>query len=103
MGVEGLDADTVAGEEELTLLRVVDSEREHAVQLAEDFLPPLLEAQEQHFGIGLRSERVAEAGELSLDLLEIVDLSVEYDRISPVDCFHRLMPPRGEGANGEAV
>ena len=58
--VQGLDAETVACEEQVALLSVPDREREHSVQPLEAGRPFALKQLENHFRVGARAEAVAE-------------------------------------------
>src|SRR5258708_1142059 len=51
--VEGIDPEAVACDEELAPLRVGDGEREHSGEMVDDVRPPLLEAAQDDFGIGV--------------------------------------------------
>ncbi len=67
----------VAREEELSRPRVVEREREHSVQALEDALSPLLEAAEDHLGVGGAPERAPLPAQLLAKLDVVVDLAVE--------------------------
>ena len=90
--VERLDAEPVAGEEELGLLAVGDREREHADEMVDDCRAPLLVAAQDHFGVGVvGDEPVALRLELAAQLLVVVDLAVEDEREVPVVGEERLV------------
>ena len=49
--VDRLDPVTIAGDHQLAAALIPDGTREHAVEAAEQLLPPLLPAVDEHFGI----------------------------------------------------
>jgi hypothetical protein len=93
--VEWLDAEAIAGEEELPPLRVPDREREHAAQAFEATLAPLLVRVHDHFRVAVRAEPVAERFELALQLGEVVELPVVRDPERAILVRDRLLAARG--------
>ena len=77
--VEGLDAEVVPGAEQGLLGLVPDGKGEHAPQLGQHPLAPLLVAVEQDLGVRVvGGEGVARLHQLSAQLHEVVDLAVEH-------------------------
>ncbi len=77
--VEGLDAEMVAGSEQLAPVLVPDHEREHAADLLQQVHAPLLIAVQQHFRVAFGGEGVARRDQFLTQRLVIVDLAVEGD------------------------
>ncbi len=78
--VERLDSERVACEEELAFHRVPDAESEHAAESIDNFVAPPPVTEENHLGIAVRQESLAERLELAAELEVVVDLAVEGDR-----------------------
>src|SRR5205823_5323331 len=64
--------------------------REHAAQALDDALAPMLVGAQQHLGVGIALEAIAEAFELGTQLAEVVDLAVEGEREAGARIAHRL-------------
>ena len=93
--VERLDAEAVAGEEQLAALVIGDREREHAGEVVDDVAAPLLEAAEDDFGVGVVGDEPAAALlELAAQLGVVVDLAVEDEREVAVVAVERLVAGR---------
>ena len=75
--MERLLAGAVTREEERASPRVVERDREHAVQSLEDALAPLLVAAQDHLGVGRRPEGAAARLQFIAQLDVVVDLAVE--------------------------
>ena len=74
---ERLHAEPVAGEEQRSVLGVVEREGEHAVEARQAVRPPLPPGGEDHLGVALGAEGVALRLELGAQLAEIVDLAID--------------------------
>ena len=74
--VQGLDAEEVAREENRLGFLIIDREREHAAQMLEHILAPLLKSVEQHFAVRGSRELVSRALELLFQLLIIIYFAV---------------------------
>ncbi len=85
-----LHAQPVTGEEQRTLLAVVDCEGEHPVEAAEAFDPPALPRGEDHLAVAVGAELRAQPCQLAPQLAKIVDFAVEHQRRAPVGGRHRL-------------
>ena len=77
--VERLDAEEVAGTEQLARIAVPDGEREHAAQTVEHAFAPRQIAREQDLGVGVGLELPALRLELGSQIAVVVDLAVEHD------------------------
>ena len=77
--VERLDAEEVAGTEQLARIAVPDGEREHAAQTVEHAFAPRQIAREQDLGVGVGLELPTLRLELGSQIAVVVDLAVEHD------------------------
>ena len=77
--IERLDAKMVARAEQRFVLAVPDGKSEHAAQLLQHLLAPLLVPVQQNFGVGPGGEGVPGAHQFGGQLLEVVDLAVKDD------------------------
>src|SRR6266850_298608 len=77
--VEGLHAQTVAGEKEGLGLSIPEGEREHPAEPIDASLAPLLPAVDDHLGIAPGAEDVPQGGQLVHERLKVVDLAVVSD------------------------
>src|SRR5207247_1155414 len=75
--IERLDAEMVAGEEELAPPAVPQREREHAGDAVEQPSAPLTPAVDQHFAVAVGHEAMTFGGELAPKLAKVVDLAIE--------------------------
>ena len=82
--VERLDAEEIAGAEQLARIAVPDGEREHAAQAVEHAFAPCQIAREQDFGVGVGLELPALRLELGAQIAVVVDLAVEHDGEAPL-------------------
>ena len=82
--IERLDAEEVAGAEQLARVAVPDGEREHAAQAVEHAFAPCQIAREQDFGVGVGLELPALRLELGAQIAVVVDLAVEHDGEAPL-------------------
>ena len=93
--VERLDAEPVAGEEQLAAFVVGDREREHAGEVVDDVAAPLLEPAEDDLGVGVVGDEPPAAGlELAAQLGVVVDLAVEDEREVAIVAVERLVAGR---------
>ena len=97
---ERLLAEAVARGEQCLRPRIPDREGEHADDARQQAFAPLPPAGEDHFGIGIAAEDMAQPRQLGPDLGVIENLAVEGDD-QPV-ALHRLRAAGGEVDNGEA-
>ncbi len=100
--VQRLHPEAVAHQEQGAFCCIVDGEGEHAVEARQHRRPPLPPAAQDHLGIAMRGEDVAERFQLGADLGEIVDLAVEGDDVAAVLRRHRLRAA-GHVDDGEAA
>ena len=77
--VERLDAQAIAREQQPPARRVPDREREHAAQVLDAGVAPLLVGVDDRLGVGARAVAVAGGFELGPDVGVVVDLAVEDD------------------------
>ena len=82
---------------------VPDGEREHAVAPSQCLLDaPLVDRREQHFGIRVPVEAVAETFEFGSERAVVIDLAVQDDDMAARRRLHRLMSERGEIDDGKS-
>src|SRR3954464_8102844 len=86
-------------------VRVPQGEREHAHETLERGIdPPVLERREHHFGVGIATP--AAHGFVALEgvaqLLEVVNLAIEYELIATACRLHRLVRLRCQVNYGQA-
>ena len=79
--IDGLHAEAIAREQQCPGLAVPQGERPHAIEASEAGLAPLGIGGQHDFRVGLGVERVAQCGEFSSQLDEIIDLAVERDPV----------------------
>ena len=91
MQEQGLFAESVARHEQALVARVPDGEGEHAAQVIDDILSPVLVCTQQDFRIGVARETVAQLGELPAQVAEVVDLAVERQCQAAGRIAHRLV------------
>ena len=89
--VQRLDAEPIAGEEELAPARVPDREGEHPVQALDARGALLLVEVDDRLGVGRGPEAVPARLEPGAQLAVVVDLAVVGDPDRPVLVGHRLM------------
>jgi hypothetical protein len=94
MIIEGLDAKTIARDEEHALPRVPDGEGEHAIEPVQAVFPELLVEMQQYFCVGLRDQLVPSTPELLRQLHVVVDFPVEDDPEGAIAVDHRLVARR---------
>ena len=80
--VERLDAEEIAGAEQLARIAVPDGEREHAAQAVEHAFAPCQVAGEQDLGVGVGLELPALRLKLGAQVAVVVDLAVEHDGVA---------------------
>jgi len=97
---ELLDADAVAGQQQTLTPIIPDREGEHAAQMGDAVVAPLLVGVDDRLGVGRGGEPVAVGLELLAQLPEVVDLAVEDDPDAPVLVGDRLIAA-GEVDDGE--
>ncbi len=73
---------------------IPNRQAEHAVEMVQHVVAPLLVPVDDHFRVGAGLEDVAERLELPAQLLEVVDLAVEHDPHRSLGVSHRLMTAR---------
>ena len=89
--VERLDAHPVAREQQPPAARVPDCEREHAAEVIDAGIAPLLVGMDDGFGVATRPVAMTGGFELRADVGVVVDLAVEDDPDRPVFVRQRLM------------
>ena len=93
--IHGLDAEHIAGAEDLLLLRVPDNKGKHAAQLLHKLAPAvLLIAVQQHLGVAVRRKGVPRRDKLLAQRLKVVDLAVVDQHKTLVFVVHRLRTVR---------
>jgi hypothetical protein len=85
-----LHTQPVAGEEKAVAIRVVDGQREHAVQPLQAIRSPLPPRGQDGLRVAVGLEDVSLLLEAGTHLLVIVDLAVEGNHHAPVGRHHRL-------------
>src|SRR5208282_5077700 len=93
--VERFDAEAIPRAEQPLLRAIPECEAPHSVKMLEALIAPLLVRAQDHFGVGPGSKAMSTALELYADLLVVVNLAVESDRVRTVFNFHRLVSSRG--------
>src|SRR5438105_3439969 len=104
MEEEGLDAQTVASQQQPPPRAVPEREREHAANTGEDrrrILGRVLVEVEEHFRVRGRAEAVTLTGQSAMQLAVIVDLAVERKPHAAVLVGHRLAAVAREVDDGE--
>ena len=71
-------------------VRIPDREGEHAAQVVDDVRSPVLVGAQQHLGVGVAREAVADGLQALAQLAEVVDLAVEREREARGVVAHRL-------------
>src|SRR5688572_25067733 len=89
--IEGLDAWAVAVEAKLSLARVPDDDREHAVDPLDEVGAPFEIRVQRDFRIRVRQKYMTELKQGALELAVTVDLAVEDDPARAVGRPHRLV------------
>ena len=82
--MQRLHAEVVAREQKAPTAVVPQAEGEDAAQAQHDVVAPLFVAVHDHFGIGVRCERMTGFHELGAQLGEVVDLAVECQQNAAV-------------------
>jgi hypothetical protein len=77
--IERLDAGPIAVQPQFTVPRIPQRDREHAVEVIDEAFAPLEIRPQQHFGIRMGAERMAQFFEFAAEAQEAVYLAVEYD------------------------
>ncbi len=90
---QGLDADTVPGQDQALRAGVPQGDREHPAQLDDTILPHLFVEVNDRLGVALRAEAVPAADQVTTQLVVVVDLAVEDDLNRAVFVSDRLLPP----------
>ena len=85
-----LDAEAVAGDDDLAIAQIEQDDRPHAVEAAKAVAAPLHVGREDHLGVADGCKAMTELRELLSDLAEIVDLAVEHQPDRAVGRRHRL-------------
>ena len=101
--IEGLDAEGVAGAEQLLALFVPDDEGEHAAQLFQHAGPPLHIAVEHDLGIGIGEESMAGGDQLVPQEPVVVYLAVICQHVPAVGADHGLLAQGGVDDGQTAV
>src|SRR5437868_3769223 len=84
-----------------TLLRVVNSEREHASKHAERFDRPAAEGFENRFSIAVRAKHALPWIHQPPDFLKVINFAVEYDPVPAGMLRHGLMSRWGRIQDGQ--
>ena len=100
-GVERLDSEPVAGQDETAPARVPERHIPHPVHALEERLSPLRPAVREDLGVGGGRELVAAGLELGPELDVVVDLAAEGHPHLAVGGRERLMAARREIDDGE--
>ncbi|MNO50300.1 hypothetical protein D3C76_406710 [compost metagenome] len=88
--VQGFDAQAVAGQEQALVVALPDGQGEHAVELGQQGRAPGVVALEQHLGVAVGPEAVAQGLQLLAQFGEVVDGAVEGQRQAQGVVDHRL-------------
>jgi len=88
--VQGLDAETVTGDEQALGIALPDGEGEHAVELGQQGFAPGVIALEQHFGVAAGIEGVAQGFEFLAQLREVINRAIERQGQPQSGIDHRL-------------
>ncbi len=88
--IQRLDAETVAGDEQLLRIALPDGKGEHAVQSRQQRFAPGMEALEQNFGIAFGEEAITQAFQLCAQFRVVVDGAIEDHRQAEGRVDHRL-------------
>ena len=91
---ERLLSHAVSREEQLPMTVVPDREGEHAAQMLDAVVTPLLVGVNDALGVARRAEAMAECFELRLQFAVVVDLAIECDPHRTVFIRERLMSAR---------
>ena len=89
--VERLDPEAIASDEQTAPARIPDREREHAAEVVDAVVAPLLVGVDDALGVRLRAIDVAEAFELAPEVAVVVNLAVEADPDRLVFVGERLL------------
>ena len=104
--VQGLDAELVPGSEHSLRFAIPDHDGEHAAQVTDDVLTPVVVAHDDGLAVTLSVKRVPRGGELLPELNVVVDLAVKRHGV-PVGIILRAPLQRLVGVrkidNGQAV
>ena len=100
---EGLDADSVAAQDERVHPLVPDGKGKHAGEPARALDPLLLVEVDDDLAVRVRAETVAAVFQLLAKLRVVVDLSVENEPDRPVLVGHGLAARLGEIDDGEST
>ncbi|MCY1423672.1 hypothetical protein D9M71_393940 [compost metagenome] len=88
--VQRFDAEAVAGEEQALVVALPDGQGKHAVELGQQGRAPGVVALEQHLGVAVGPEAVAQGLQLLAQFGEVVDGAVEGQRQAQGVVDHRL-------------
>ncbi|MNC31745.1 hypothetical protein D3C75_800770 [compost metagenome] len=88
--VQGFDAQAVAGQEQALVVALPDGQGKHAVELGQQRRAPGVVALEQHLGVAVGPEAVAQGLQLLAQFGEVVDGAVESQRQAQGVVDHRL-------------
>src|SRR3990172_12367912 len=107
LGRRGVDqrlhAQAVAREGERALVPVPDGGGEHPAQLSQALLETVADEKlEQHLGVAVAAELLAERLEALAQVRKIVELAVEDKHVAAVVARHRLAPGPGQINDGQA-
>ena len=101
--VQGLDAEPVPAQQHAAAVAFDDGEREHAVQVGDEVVAPVVVGLEQHLGVAVREEPVAVPGQFAPQLLVVVDAAVPGNRQAQFGVDHRLGAGFGQVDDLEAT
>src|SRR4051812_1939591 len=88
--VQRLNADAIARAEQLLFVLIPDSDREHTKEPFKAGFTPFLIGIKNGFGVRLRAVAVTLGHQFSPNLLMVIDLAIENERISTIECGHGL-------------
>ncbi len=88
--VERLDAERVACDGDLFLVRVIEEEGEHASQFLYRFISPCDQRVEECFCVAVCPEDHAHGGEFGADVVIVVEFAVVCEDVASVRRGHRL-------------
>jgi hypothetical protein len=77
--VQRFDAQPVAAEQHPAAVPLDDREREHALEAVDEAVTPVVVGLGKHLGVAVREEAVAVAGQLTAQVLVVVDAAVPAD------------------------
>ncbi|MCY1416702.1 hypothetical protein D9M71_322180 [compost metagenome] len=94
--VKGLDPEAVAGQEQLLAVALPDGQGKHAVEPGQQVGTPGVVALEQHLGVAVAVEGIAEGFQLAAQFREVVDGAIEGQGQAQLRVAHGLRRTIGQ-------